>query len=349
MSDRTADITIGPDGVPTHIITDKTRPIELVDGWYVAGNKYVLDWPDKTYTRVSGESIQLSPNGEWVVSKDRQLDFTSVTYRVTNLGNGVTRNYVHRRVIGEPQWSSDGTRLLFSKTPEGEPPAPTLVAVVLDVTTGTTTATMLDVTGLSCAEVGCRLTWLPSDTEIALALSRKTGTNQPVEPFGVQTFTLDGARARLLPIAGIPGGPDSWSPDGRHVVVPGVAADGMSPEVRLVEVATGTVMRRIAGVIMQAAWVDNDRMLIWELDITNPDNPDLVVTLRTRDGEVLQRWQPPAQMFESLGFDAAGPLAYVSARDAASTHGTPGVARRRYPRSPFCPSKPVMRRRPRRT
>ena len=122
--------------MPTQVITDKTRPIELVDGWYVAGNKYVLDWPDKTYARMSGESIQLSPNGEWVVTKDRQLDFTSVTYRVTNLRTGDTRNYVHRRVIGEPQWSPDGNRLLFSKTPDGEPPARTLVAVMLDVTTG---------------------------------------------------------------------------------------------------------------------------------------------------------------------------------------------------------------------
>ena len=300
---------IGRDGVPTHVITDRTEPIELVDGWYVAGNKYVLDWPDNTYARMSGESIQLSPNGEWVVTKDRQLDFTSITYRVTNLRTGHTRSYVHRRVVAEPQWSPDGNTLLFSKTPEGVAQAPTGVAVILDVTTGRTTATMLDVTGLSCAEVGCRLTWLPSGTEIALAVSRKAGANQAVEPFGVQTFTLDGARARLLPIAGIPGGPDAWSPDGRHVVVAGVAADGMNPEGRIVEVATGTVVLRMAAVITQAAWVDNDRMLIWELDITNPDNPDLVVTLRTRHGEVLQRWKPPAEMFESLGFDAAGPLA----------------------------------------
>ena len=43
-------------------------------------------------------------------------------------------------------------------------------------------------------------------------------------------------------------------------MVHGVAADGMSPEGQIVEVATGTVVRRMAGFIMQAAWVDNDRI-----------------------------------------------------------------------------------------
>ena len=275
----------------------------------MAGNRYVLDWPNKTYRRMSGDSVQLSPNGEWVVTKDVPLDFTSVTYRVTNLRTGSTHNYVHRRVIGEPQWSPDGNTLLLSKNPEGEPPTHSLVAVMLDVTNGTTTAAMLDVTGLNCAQVACRLTWLPSGTEIAITMSRKAGANQPLEPLGVQTFTLDGARARSLPIAGTVGGPDSWSPDGRHVVVHGVSADGLGPQAQLVEVATGTVVRRMAGVVMQAAWVDTDRLLIWELDLTQPDNPDLVVTLQTRDGEVLQRWQPPAEIVESLGFAAAGPLA----------------------------------------
>jgi len=307
-SGPTDGASIARDGVPTEVITDKTRPIELVDGWYVAGSRYVLDWPNQTYRRMSGDSVQLSPNGEWVVTKDVPLDFTSVTYRVTNLRTANTRNYVHRRVIGEPQWSPDGNRLLLSKSPEGEPPTRTLVAVVLDVTNGTTTATMLDVTGLNCAEVACRLTWLRSGTEIAITMSREAGVNQPLEPLGVQTFTLDGARSRSLPIAGTPGGPDSWSPDGRYVVVHGVSADGLGPEGQLVEVATGAVVRRMAGVVMQAAWVDNDRMLIWGLDLTEPDNPDLVVSLQNRDGGVLQRWQPPADLIEYLGFDAAGPL-----------------------------------------
>ncbi len=309
-SSPTGGAVIGRDGVPTQVITDKTRPIELVDGWYVAGSKFVLDWPHKTYRRMSGDSIQLSPNGEWVVTKDVPLDFTSITYRVTNLHTGNTHNYVHRRVIDEPQWSPDGNRLLLSKTPEGEPPTRTLVAVMLDVTTGTTSASMLDVTGLNCAEVGgCRLTWLPSGTEIAITVSRTAGANQPFVPSGVQTFTLDGARARLLPIAGISAGPQSWSPDGRHVVVHALSADGLNPEVQLVEVATGTVVRPMPGLVMQAAWVDNDRMLIWEVDVTEPDKPALVVTLQTRDSEVLQRWQPPAEIFERSGFGAVGPFA----------------------------------------
>jgi hypothetical protein len=179
---------------------------------------------------------------------------------------------------------------------------------MLDVTTGTTTATMLDVTGLNCVELGCSLTWLPSGTEIATTAWRKAEANQPPVQFGVQTFTLDGTRARSLPIAGTLGGPDSWSPDGRHVLVHGISADGLGPEGQLVEVATGTVVRRMVGFVIQAAWVDNNQMLIWELDLTKRDNPPLVVTLRTRDGEVLQRWQPPAEIIETFA-DAAGPFA----------------------------------------
>ena len=307
-ADRTADITIGPDGVPTHTITDKTRPIELVDGWYVTGHKYVLDWPNMKYRRISGDYILLSPNGEWVVATDAAVDY-SFTYRVTSLRTGDTQNYVHRRVLGLPQWSPDGNRLLVTKTQEGEPSGPTLVAVMLDVRTGTTTATMLDVTGLNCDQLSCSPTWLPSGTEIALTVWRKAAANQPPVQLGVQTFSLDGTRARSLPIVGTPGGPESWSPDGRHAVVYGVTADGNGPEGQLVEVATGTVVRRMGGFVIQTAWVDNGQMLVWELDFKEADKPAIVVTLQTRGGDVLQRWHLSAEVVQSLGLDGGGPLA----------------------------------------
>ena len=191
----TSDVTMGLDGVPTHVITDMTRPIELVDGWYVLGNKYVLDWPNKTYTRVGGQGVQASPNGQWVLARSSADYFL---FRVTNLRTGQVRTYRQDAAIGEPQWSPDGSRLLFSKPPIGEPPFRTLVAIVLDVETWQLTTTVLDVRGLTCGEVDCELTWLPSGSEIALTLAHKGGGEfLPPAPFGIQTFTLDGARARL--------------------------------------------------------------------------------------------------------------------------------------------------------
>ena len=304
----TSDVIVGPDGVPTHVITDMTRPIELVDGWYVLGNKYVLDWPNKTYAKVGGQSIQPSPNGQWVLARSSADYFA---FRVTDLRTGRARTYTQDAVIGEPQWSPDGKRLLFSKPPVGEQPFRTLVAIVLDVETWESTTTLLDVRGLTCTEADCQLTWLPSGTEIAITLAHKGGGEYlPPVPFGIQTFTLDGARARSLPIAGAPTGPGSWSPDDRYVVVRGVSADGREHESHLVEVATGTVVRRIAGYFVQAAWVDNDHMLVWAVTPKDPDEWILEVTLQSRDGAVLERWQPPAE----ITFWPTGPTGPMAAR-----------------------------------
>jgi Tol biopolymer transport system component len=210
----------------------------------------------------------------------------------------------------DPQWSPDGDRLLFTKPPVGEPAVRTLVATVLDVRTWQTTTTLLDVSGLTCAEVECQLTWLPSGTEIAITLAHKGGGEYlPSVPFGIQTFTLDGARARSLPIAGSPTGSASWSPDGRYVVVHGVSPDGQETPGQVVEVATGAVVRRMDGYVMQAAWVDNDRMLVWELDLTDIEKPTAVISLQTRDGAVLERWLPPALITAMPGPFPRGPMA----------------------------------------
>ncbi len=99
----------------------------------------------------------------------------------------------------------------------------------------------------------------------------------------IQTFTLDGRRARSLPIAGFPMGTDAWSPDGQLVAIRGMSEDGQRGEGQIVEVATGTVVRRLDGFTLQASWVDNDRILIWSGDYV-ADPPVASVTLTTRDG-----------------------------------------------------------------
>ena len=80
------------------------------------------------------------------------------------------------------------------------------------------------------------------------------------------------------------------------MVVRGLTPDGRDLEGHLVEVATGTVVRRIAGHFKEAAWVDNDRMLVSEVTPKDPDEWIFEVTVQSRDGAVLERWRPPPEI-----------------------------------------------------
>jgi dipeptidyl aminopeptidase/acylaminoacyl peptidase len=306
VNDRpgTDTFALGPDGVPTRVVTDTRTPIPLVDGWYVLGNNRVLNPATRTYEFRGGRLVLPSPNGRWVAVAP--TDGSAGVYRVVNQRGGPDHRYEVPGTIGEPQWSPDGDRLLFTRPPIGAAPERTLVAVVLDVTTGTTTTTPLDVTGLNCAADTCRLTWLPSGTEIALTIAGSEGVAS-----GIQTFTLGGQRARQLPIAGYPGGPASWSPDGRYVAVDTVNPVG--PRGAVVEAASGRVVGWLVRRPVEAAWVDNDRLLVWEPRLPYGDTPyttAMTVTLMTRDGEAIQRWLIPLEI-ASYGrtLANAGPLA----------------------------------------
>ena len=305
------NVTIGPDGVPTHVITDLTRPIELVDGWYVLGNELVLDWPNKAYARIGGQIVQASPNGQWVGAWSRSFNECG-RYRVTNVSTRETHTYGSENDCWDPthgpQWSPDGDQLLFSRPPLGEPPTRTLIAAVVDVKAETTTSTPLDVTGFGCTTT-CRLSWLPSGQEIALTISH------PVEEHDVggvataiQTFTLDGRRARSLPIAGFPMGTDAWSPDGQLVAIRGMSEDGQWGQGQIVEVATGAVVHRMDEFTLQASWVDNDRILIWSGDYV-ADPPVASVTLTTRDGTPVHRWTVPPEIVSLEASPGMGTLA----------------------------------------
>ena len=125
-----SDVTIGPDGVPTHVITDKTRPIELggrlVRAWEQVGAG--LDEQD-VHNESAGKASRprRTVSGSWYGAR---LTSTSSESPICRPGQPArTRSDA---VIGEPQWSPDGTRLLFTKPPNGEQPFNTLLAVVLE-------------------------------------------------------------------------------------------------------------------------------------------------------------------------------------------------------------------------
>jgi hypothetical protein len=191
-----------------------------------------------------------------------------------------------------PQWSPDGNRLLFTVIPKT---APGLVVdmVIIDVTTGAMSTQRLDTAGQSCV-IACVLTWLPGGDEVALTLGRNMGETLP-DLDGLQLYTLDGQRSRTLPVKGLPGGAQAWSPDGRYVVVLG--SDGQGYQTQLIEVSTGALVRPFDGRPMQVSWVDNDRLLVWG----TPLGPGALsrVTLTDIAGQLSQSWNVSSEIVET--------------------------------------------------
>ncbi len=310
-------VTTGPDGVPTHIITGDNRPIELVDGWYVLGNNEVLNAATWTYELAAGNTALPSPNGRWVAIAPSTAGFG--VYRVVDLRDGgAARRYEVPGTINHAQWSPEGDRLLFTRPIVSEPPTSKLTAVVLDAATGATTTTVLDVSGLNCADAACHLTWMPSGAEIALTIAHTVGEQSLPVPTAIQTFTLRGERLRRFPVAGYPTGQASWSPNGHYAVVRAVSPDGREFSGQVVDVTSGQVVTKLGRNLVAAAWVDDNRILVWEPDLdptrdydpTDPEKTRMKVTLVTRRGTVLERWPVPVEIATfARSFFGAGPFA----------------------------------------
>jgi hypothetical protein len=311
------DVTIGPDGVPSHLIKNTSGPIQLVDNWYVLGNNRVLNPTTSTYDLAAGSTAMPSPNGRWVAIAPSNAELG--VYRVVDLRNGgAGRRFQIPGTIDHAQWSPEGDRLLFARPTVGEAPTTKLAAVVLDVITGTTTTTVLDVTGFNCAEVACHLTWMPSGAEIALTIAHSVGEQLIPVPTAIQTFTPRGERLRRFPVAGYPTGPASWSPNGHYAVVRAVAADGRHFSGQVVDVSSGQVVTELGPDLVAAAWVDDGQILLWEPDLdpargydqTDPDKIRMKITLVTRRGTVLERWPIPLEIATfTKSFLEAGPFA----------------------------------------
>jgi hypothetical protein len=277
-------------GVPTHLIDETSAPIELVDGWYVAGNQLVLDPRTRSYQSFGRPEVaMLSPTGRWVAAGN------PTGYRVYDLefgGSarydiGVNSGFGYSVLRGFAQWSPDGETLLASFGADRVEAA----AELIDVTTQTAEFVIMGSTPDPC--LTCEVSWMPSGTELAMAVG--TSDDQGLHVTGVQTFALDGTPSALLPIRGIPAGVGAWSPDGRHVIVNSGPYAGAA---QIVDVATGDVLGSLDRVnLAQAQWIDNRRFLSWEPIITdNASTYRALVSLRTIDGDLLERWIPPTEI-----------------------------------------------------
>jgi hypothetical protein len=296
-------------GVPTHVIDDTSQPIELVDGWYVAGNQFVLNPTERTYQSFgNAEIVMLSPNGRWVATSSDLIG-----YRVYDLQRGGSVRYdvastLGTFVFGPATWSPDGDTLLV--------PADTGTGMgqFIDVVTQELSQIPGDATSVQCPGCILELTWMPSGTELAAVVRDAQGVVA-----GLQTFAPDGTPGTLSPLAGAPCGVGAWSPDGRHVIVtawPGTGTgDDMGNLARIVDARTGEVRRDLRGLtLVQAQWIDNERFLTWEPIPTNLGTADRVAyaaiaSLWTVDGELLERWLPPTEIVRLTPGWTPAPLA----------------------------------------
>jgi len=291
-------------GVPTHVIDDTSSPIELVDGWYVAGNEMVLNRETGRYDDLGLGRSMLSPNGRWVAT------LSSRAVRIDDLQTG--EGYPLRGTEWDTmEWSPDGDRLLLQSLGQaGE-------TFLHNVTTR-----LAETVVVETCEGGCSLDWMPSGTELATPILATDSDGNPIA--GIQTFTLDCtaadagdvqtcSRAAILPIRGYPAGLGAWSPDGRNVIVRVYSDVDTIVQTQIVDVATGAVVRSLdAGDLVQAQWIDDNRFLLWEPIITGEERSSYfraIASLWTVDGELLERWIPPIEIVAIGSVMKYGPLA----------------------------------------
>ncbi len=311
-------------GVTTHVIDATDKPIELLEGWYVLGNRMVLNHTTDTYTPFNASTVLPSPNGRWVATESAGVSGPGVfrlSYRVHDLPDEGSHLY-QIDVLGSASqagWSPDGNTLLVGDWWQHvasmigdeyhDGTTPVIVATFIDVATQTTVQRPIDIEGLSCAP--CPVIWMPSGTELGVILNETDALGNTTVT-GIQVFTLDGEPVQTLPVRGIPAGVGAWSPDRQLVIVRGQGEDGTTEEAQLVHAPTGRILRSMPEVIlMQAQWIGDGRYLTWE-PIVPPGEPagtarGMASLWDADDGTLLERWIPPIEIVRFP--PAAAPLA----------------------------------------
>lgn len=253
---------------PTQLPSMRTGPIRLTDGWLLGGGSstsgtWYLDRVKAQYRQSSYYTVP-APVGNLVAVNDRER----ARMGVLDTGNGGGN---HVQWLGEkddgsmvPEWSSDGTALLYPGTQH------TVIARESGLTF---------TKGPACTRAP---RWLPGDIEVACPTAG-----------GLQVFSATtGAPTRTLQLS-LPAGAElgpahTWSPDGGRLVI--VGSNDRGEQVPVIwDIATGATvpLTSAAGNDARTAyWVDDNQVLVIG---------HFEIVLFRSDGTVAATWRWPAE------------------------------------------------------
>jgi hypothetical protein len=190
-----------------------------------------------------------------------------------------------------PQWSPDGSTVLFTVSGKTDP-AHYLGFVLVDATSLRASVHWVDTTKYDTSQV--MFTWNRDASRVVLTIADRAHMSEATPDLvdHLQLFDRSGRARGTLPIHGLVYGTGSWSPNGRYVLVHGVSnrTGTGQPQLQIVEVATGTVRARIVGDgdgwQTPGWWLDDHHALIRTTGSGPTSRPVQALTTVTLDGTV---------------------------------------------------------------
>lgn len=240
-------------------------PAALDGGWYADSvGPWYLDRARHTYVELA-EGMSRAPAGDRILTRDGdgviELNTVSATAPVT------VRD--PRLRGGDLAWSPSGDRLvgMISQKEPGD----RMGFGTVDAATGAVTAHWIDHSAYNCSQ--CSFSWSRDGREVVVEIADRSRGEGMDRVAALQFFdAATGRPTRTVKVKALPGGPFSWSPDGRFVI----AADPLNG-IQLWDVAKGTA----TPFPYDAVWVADDLLLA-------PQENGTVLTVRP-DGTVVHR------------------------------------------------------------
>jgi hypothetical protein len=185
----------------------------------------------------------------------------AVLHRIRSDGSGSIRLHEAEpeTQVGDPAWSPDGRRLLFSKTMPGT----TTRAIYAMNADGTAEVRLSPpACGADCRQAR----WSPDGTSIVFNARQEDGS------YRLMLMDDDGGNMRVL-LPDLPSsGPADWSPDGERIVV---SLAGSEPGLHLVTLANGSITRLTTGSHGAPAWSPDGSRVAFQngnaIDVINAD------------------------------------------------------------------------------
>jgi len=244
----TRPTVIAPGQQATPSVDD--QPVPLPGGWYLAGGTgeggvWVYDRVRQAYRLLPYHWAWPAPTGDLVAVEDVADTPGGGRFGVLDLRDGTVRWLTEDAgIVGAPEWTADGTRLVYLPTDGSEQ-----LRQEVDVADAVTGQVAVGVGATDACTLNCSVTWLPGDAEIAVSRWR----GDPMVPDGMTAFdATNGAHTRTLIVQA--GSSHAWSPNGRYVVTS--VLTGGTRRVGIVDSATGDVVSVLSG-------VTDDRTVYW--------------------------------------------------------------------------------------